>query len=107
MLTKEQKREFRSHLFRHLDGIAVSPVSYALHDKGVLSSLLEAKSRSVTELATEFGANEGYLNVGLRILASQGWLEMSLDTDVPTYSVNEKSESSSCQPIICFFPLFS
>ncbi len=94
MLTKQQKRDCRADLFRHLDGIAVSPVAFALHEKGVLAHLLANQNCSVSELAKEFKANEGYLNVALRVLSSQGWLEMNLDAAVPHYTTNDKSEKA-------------
>ncbi len=74
MLLKKDQAEFRSNLFRHLDGIVTAPTAYALHEKGVLEYLLEKKGASLQDLTTRFRANEGYLNVALRILCSQGWL---------------------------------
>ena len=79
MLTKEEKNKYRGELFRHLDGIAVAPVAYSLKEKGVLDLLLQKDSCQIEELATQFNANEGYLNVGLRMLASQGWLQYKVD----------------------------
>lgn len=94
MLTIEEKNSFRDELFRHLDGIAVAPVAYALKEKGVLDFLLLKKSHSITEISNEFKTNEGYLNVALRMLASQAWLEYSVDnnTNTVTVSTNEKSK---------------
>src|SRR5690606_35878741 len=48
----------------------------------------------LTELTNQFKANEGYLNVGLRVLASQGFLNYSVDNqnDFIEVSVNNKSE---------------
>ena len=96
MLTKEEKRNYRSDLFRHLDGIAVAPTCYALHKKGVLSYLLEKESVTLEEVKDHFSANEGYLNVALRILSSQGWLIQQLDngTDTIRYRINEKSSEA-------------
>ena len=94
MLSKEEKRKYRSDLFRHLDGIAVAPTCYALHKKGVLAYILEKGSVTLTEVRDHFSANEGYINVALRILSSQGWLVQELDngTDSIQYSVNDKSK---------------
>ena len=93
MLTKEQKSNLRDTLFRHLDGIAIAPSAYALHDKGVLDYLLEKRSASLSEMTFQFSANEGYLNVALRLLTSQGWLEMDIDNekDEIIFVTNEKS----------------
>jgi hypothetical protein len=73
------KHELRSTIFRHLDGLATAPVAIALQKKGVLDYLLEQKEATLAELTTTFKANEGYLNVGLRILASQGFLDYEVD----------------------------
>ena len=93
MIPKNEQAQLRAVLFRHLDGIGTAPTAYALHEKGVLSYLAEAKSSALQELTDKFKANEGYLNVALRILCSQGWLDQSIDNekDEITYSINEKS----------------
>lgn len=76
---------FRSELFRQLDGIAVAPTAFTLHKKKVLDAISLEEFSSVINLAKQFDANEGYLNVALRILSAQGWLEMKLEYEVPTY----------------------
>ena len=93
MLTKAQKKELRSDLFRHLDGIATAPTAMALKEKGVLDYLLTHQKTSLQKLSKHFNANEGYLNVALRILCSQGWLETTLDNqnDTIEYFINENS----------------
>ncbi|TNE58580.1 MAG: class I SAM-dependent methyltransferase [Bacteroidetes bacterium] len=78
-LTKQEKTELRSTIFRHLDGIATAPTAYALLEKGVLDYLLDKGEVSLSEVADAFKANEGYLNVALRILSAQGWLEADVD----------------------------
>lgn len=94
MLTKEQKNLFRSDLFRHLDGIATAPTAYCLYSNGVLDHLLEHKVVDVSELSKQFNANEGYLNVALRILCSQGWLSQKIDNSLNkvVYEVNDRSK---------------
>lgn len=95
-LTKLNKTDLRSTIFRHLDGIVTAPTAYTLLEKGVLDHLLEHKSVDVTELASAFKANEGYLNVALRILATQGWLEADVDNvnNRVRYTVNAKSAAA-------------
>ena len=78
-LTKQEKSELRSTIFRHLDGIATAPTAYALLEKGVLDALLKQGEVDISALAADFKANEGYLNVALRILSSQGWLDATVD----------------------------
>jgi len=81
MLNKEQKREIRSSIFRHLDGLAVIPSAYVLQDAGVLNHFALNEQSSLRDLSGEFKANKGYLNVALRVLASQGWLEQRISSD--------------------------
>lgn len=74
VLTQEKKKQLLATIFRHLDGIAVGPVALALHQAGVLQHIREAETTDLTALTAAFKANEGYLNVALRALCSQGWL---------------------------------
>ncbi len=90
----------RSTIFKHLDGLVTAPVAFSLKKRGVLSHILDKKEISLTELTAEFKANEGYLNVALRVLCSQGFLEyeMNNQTDEIRLSLTDKSEIA--------FPLF-
>ena len=93
MLSTTEKSEYRSELFRHLDGIAVAPVAYALHEKGVLDFLLEEENCELSKITEKFSANEGYLNIGLRMLASQGWLDYHVKKDDNSISVSTNRNS--------------
>lgn len=93
MLSIEEKNEYRSELFCHLDGIAVAPVAYSLKEKGVLEYLLQKENATVKELADHFESNEGYLNVALRMLASQGWLSYVVDNEVNQVHVTTNNKS--------------
>lgn len=73
------KKQLRESIFRHLDGIVTAPVIAALNSKGVLDFLLEQKETSLEELIEKFHANEGYMNVALRILAAQNFITYNLD----------------------------
>ena len=88
------KSELRGILFRHLDGIVVVPTASSLHKKGILDCILQQQKVSLQELTTKFNANEGYLNVALRVLASQGWLVQHIDNknDEIFFATNDKSE---------------
>ena len=94
MLSKLDKEQLRGTIFRHLDGIATSTSAFALHKKGILDYLLEHKTVNLKTLSNTFNANEGYLNVALRILCSQGWLTQQLDnkTNQIIYTTNSKSK---------------
>ena len=93
-MNPEQKKALRGKLFRHLDGIVVAPSAYALKKYGVTDFLIEKKKASIKDLTTKFEANEGYLNVALRGLCSQGWLTQHVDNqnNVVSYEINKKSE---------------
>lgn len=94
MLSRQDSIKLRSNLFRHLDGLATVPTFYALHEKGVLDFLMAMEKVSLKDLTKEFKANEGYLNVALRILCSQGWLIQHIDNakDEIHYSLSPQSK---------------
>lgn len=94
MLSSSLKREFRADLFKHLDGIVTAPTVACLNRKGVLQHLLTVKEDSIASLSAHFKANEGYLNVALRVLCSQGWLTQKIDNakNEIIYQTNDKSE---------------
>ncbi|MGB5819898.1 MAG: class I SAM-dependent methyltransferase [Saonia sp.] len=79
MLSKQEQSLLRSTLFRHLDGIVIGPTAQVLKEKGVIDYLLSNKKVDLATLTQRFDANEGYLNVGLRGLCSQGWLTQNID----------------------------
>ena len=87
------KITLRSTIFKHLDGLVTAPVAYGLHEKGVLSYILDKKEVTLEELTEHFKANEGYLNVGLRVLCSQGFLDYHINTatDQIKFCINDKS----------------
>ena len=74
-----KRNQLREAIFRHLDGLVVVPVAYSLFKKGILAYLLKEKSTTLAQITNEFNANEGYLNVALRVLASQGFLKYEVD----------------------------
>jgi hypothetical protein len=96
MLTRQVKEHLRGTIFRHLDGIATSTTVNTLHKKGVLDYLLEHKKVNLDELSAKFKANDGYFNVALRVLCSQGWLVQHLDNAANTvsYEVNAHSHEA-------------
>ncbi|RTY87257.1 class I SAM-dependent methyltransferase [Flavobacterium sp. GT3R68] len=88
------KISLRSSIFRHLDGLVTAPVAFSLQKKGVLEYIVDKKEATLSELGTKFKANEGYLNVGLRVLCSQGFLNYNINNKNGEirFSVTEKSE---------------
>src|SRR3989338_6182549 len=87
-------QNFRQRIFQHLDGLVTAPVVFSLYQKGILQFLLENKEVSLSKLSSEFKANEGYLNVALRVLASQGLLEYKLDNVHNSVEVSTNSKSA-------------
>lgn len=96
MISKQAQSEFRADLFKHLDGIVTAPSAYALFEKGVTEYILEKKQVSLKELTETFRSNEGYLNVALRVLCSQGWLIQEIDNQHNriSYAINDYSETA-------------
>jgi len=96
MISKQEQSEFRADIFKHLDGIVTAPSAYALFEKGVTGYLLEKEEVCLSELTEKFHANEGYLNVALRVLCSQGWLVQEIDNQNNhiCYSINENSKTA-------------
>lgn len=88
------KNQLRSKIFRHLDGLVTAPVALSLHKKGVLDFILKNNETSLIDLTNHFKANEGYLNVGLRVLCSQGFLDYSINNETQEikFKVNTKSK---------------
>ncbi len=79
ILNKEDRSRLRATIFRHLDGIATGPTAYALQGAGILEQFQKEGKASLSNLVASFNANEGYLNVALRILCSQGWLQQTIE----------------------------
>ena len=79
MKTEEKKTYFLSRLFKHLDGVAMTPTIMALKDKKILSYLWVNHDTYLTKIASKYNANIAYLNVALRMLASQGYLQQKIN----------------------------
>ncbi|WP_312075043.1 class I SAM-dependent methyltransferase [Chryseobacterium sp.] len=90
------KRKLRESIFRHLDGIVVAPIISALSKRKVLNFILAKDNLELSEINKNFDANEGYLNVALRVLASQGFLnyELNNETSIIKVSINSKTENA-------------
>lgn len=81
-LSKNEKAEIRKRIFLHLDGWALIPTLYNLNKFQILNLFLEHPIRSLHELKSVSKTNEGYLNVALRILASQGYLNRNVNNEL-------------------------
>ena len=91
--------ELRESIFRHLDGIVIVPIASILKEKQITDYLLKVKKITLKELATHYNANPGYLNVALRALASQGFLEYDVNNEQNEVfiSINSLSEIAFSQ----------
>ncbi|OCK51828.1 polyketide synthase [Chryseobacterium sp. CBo1] len=88
------KEILRSEIFRHLDGVVTAPIVASLLKKEIITFIIQREEVILSELSENFKANEGYLNVAIRALASQGFLNYEVDNenDVITISANEKTQ---------------
>ena len=93
---RAQLKTLRQRLFQQLDGVALSGVVPVLHLNDLLKTVLDA-GVDVDKTAQELDANPGYLNTGLRLLASQGVLTMHCNTEESTvrYDPAQRSEEFS------------
>lgn len=80
-LSPDQKSEIRKRLFLHLDGWVLAPSLYNLYLVGVLDLFLKKRSWCLNDICSKTQTNEGYINVALRLLASQGYLERAVDNE--------------------------
>ncbi len=71
--------EIRKRIFLHLDGWALIPTICNLKKMNVLTLFLNQNQWTLEALNKIVKANEGYLNVALRILASQGYLNREVN----------------------------
>src|SRR5690606_41414212 len=76
------KKDLRSSIFKHLDGIVTLPVIVELKKAGVLNYLSQHETSTLQHLSDHFTANTGHLNVALRDLASQGFLSYDTQTQL-------------------------
>lgn len=95
-MNQADQTRWRQEIFRHLDGIVTAPTAFALYQRGVLDYLLLRGSVTLGEVVERFNANDGYLNVALRVLCSQGWLAQHLDHthDTVSYELTDRSANA-------------
>ena len=77
-MDKSTATQLRGNLFRHLDGIAITSTMAALHNQGIIKFILDKKSFTLEDIFESFPSNHGYMNVALRLLSAQGWLEREI-----------------------------
>ncbi len=85
-------RELRSRIFLHLDGFVTVPVLASLHKAGVTDYLIAQKKTSLNDLVEQFRANDGYLNVALHALCSQGILVQTIAENDVHFELTSKGK---------------
>ncbi|WP_407403703.1 class I SAM-dependent methyltransferase [Chryseobacterium sp.] len=86
---------YRSILFRHLDGIVTAPSAVELINSGIVQSILESKEITLKNISQKYPSNDGYLNVALKTLASQGFIKYQINhiSDEIVLSTNEATST--------------
>ncbi len=112
-LDKTRKNALRAKLFKHLDGFAIAPAMLVLKKQGILDTLAQQKKEAVllSDLCTQTKAHDGYLQVALRSLCSQDWLQQTILTDGKdiSYQLTSKGKiaiqwANCYQEIVAEFP---
>jgi hypothetical protein len=80
-MTKDRKKQLRGILFQHLDGITLCSTIATLFNNGITQFILENKTFTIQDILSKYECNAGYMNVALRLLASQGWLKRNIIQD--------------------------
>ena len=106
ILNKKEKLEIRKRIFLHLDGWALIPTIYALHKLEVLSQFQEKNKWKLSELNKISKTNEGYLNVALQILASQGYLNRKVDNELDEISLELTSSGAQALQLVTHYKTF-
>jgi len=80
-MDKERKKQLRGILFQHLDGITLCSTIATFYNKRIAEFILKNKTFSMQEVLSKYECNAGYMNVSLRLLSSQGWLNRTIIQD--------------------------
>ncbi len=71
---RQLRASVRTQMFRHLDGLGIGSTLAAFQEAGIISLFRERHGLSLDDISRHLTCNQGYINVGLRLLACQGWL---------------------------------
>ncbi len=81
-LTREEKQTFRTFLFKHQDGVAITNIITVLKEKKIFSFIENKKETTLQKIVDRFPEfHKGYLNVALRSLVSQGLFRYQISAD--------------------------
>ncbi|UFH31127.1 class I SAM-dependent methyltransferase [Chryseobacterium sp. C-71] len=87
----------RSEIFRHLDGVVTAPIVASLMKKEIINFIIDREKIILSELSDEFKTNEGYLNVAIRTLASQGFLNYGVDNEKDNIIISANNKTQFLQ----------
>ena len=93
-LDRQERAGLRSILFRHLDGYSIAPTIMGLKRHGVLGLFDSSQTVGLDRIVDHTGGSEGYLQVAMRLLCSQGWLVQSVNsrTDTIKYTITNRTQ---------------
>jgi hypothetical protein len=75
-LSKKDKQFYRSLIFKHQDGVAITAIIAVFKKSKIFDYLEKVKHTSLDKVVFNFPEfHKGYLNIGIRSLASQGLLK--------------------------------
>ncbi|MDT8347109.1 MAG: class I SAM-dependent methyltransferase [Flavobacteriaceae bacterium] len=94
MITKNNHL-YRSELFCQLDGFVICPTIISLQQQDILGFILKKQSCTLEEITAATNTNEGYLNIALRLLASQGWLDYSVNNAENSVHISANANTAS------------
>lgn len=89
------KKQLRSTIFQHLDGLVTAPIVSALNSKNIFAAFTSENELTLDILAQTYQANKGYLNVALRTLASQGFIDYRVDNKENAVFVSVNSNTKA------------
>ncbi len=101
------KKNLRSYLFRHLDGIALFMPISILEESGILDFIKKNEKFNIQDIIKKFNCNVGYLNVTLRLLASQGWLKYKIIKDGSNINYELTQKGYNCIQLAHLYKVYS
>lgn len=85
-------KKLREQIFRHLDGFVTVPIALSLHQKGILNEILMREQIELDTIHEKYKTNKGYLNVAIRALASQGFIDYEINNSTQSiYIIKNKN----------------
>ncbi len=105
-LSKLERDSIRKKIFLHLDGWVLIPTICVLKKLQIIDLFLTKNTWSLEELNKKVKTNEGYLNVALRILASQGFINRTVNNSTEVIKLELLPEGREAFLLIDDYQLF-